>query len=75
MGLLHVFDDVILVSAPEVVPVLMISTAEETIIVLTAAEVNGRQVVVDGAKVAKVDVLLDHTFATARQLIQLTIDD
>lgn len=75
MGVLHVFDDVILVSAPEVVPVLMISTAEQTIIMLTTTEVNGRKVVVDGAQVAEVDILLDQTLTTARQLIQLTIDD
>jgi len=33
-----------------------------------AAEVNGRQVVVDGAQVCELDVLLGNTLTAARQI-------
>src|SRR6218665_310015 len=73
MYLLHVFDDVIFVSASEVVPVLVVSTAEQTIIVLTAAEVDGRKVVVDGAQVTEVNVLFGHTITTPSIIIIIVI--
>lgn len=49
--------DVISVHAPEMVPVLVVATAQQTVVrQRAAAVVNGRQVIADGTQVCVLDV-------------------
>ena len=59
--------------ASEVVPVLMVATAQHCDIAdRTAAVVNGRQVVTDRTDVSELDILLHYTLTTSTILVQLT---
>jgi len=64
----HSFDQVFGVVAPEVVPALVVAAAQETgcrlVIYQTAAVVDVRKVVVNGANVTEMNVLLGLTFAS-----------
>jgi len=60
-------DEVVRLDTAEVVPVLMISTAQQTGVVYAAAVVHVGQVVTDGADVCEVDVLLHDALASAHQ--------
>ena len=53
--------EVVRLDAAEVVPALVVAAAEQAGVVHTAAVVDGRQVVADGADVREVHVLLHDT--------------
>ena len=60
-------NEVVGLDAAEVVPALVVATAQQAVVVHTAAVVDVRQIVVDGADVREVDVLLHDAFSAAHQ--------
>lgn len=64
--------DVVGVVTPEVVPVLMISAAENQLLMSAAAVVDGRQVVSYCAQVRELHVAFTDTLAAAWQHLQPT---